>query len=269
MKSKRMKFALFTCVFALYGCASVASVANHNQITSEVLTNNASYKKGFVNVSSQDSVDAIAFQSNALYPEDSGIFKKIRNAKGELLVKEDVLKVSSELNKKAKEEVARQIALAKEEAKKAQLEEAAKNSSETFHPLITTYGVDCYGCNVVNGRGGTAMGVALDLALGVQMSDGSWQPGIKYGNYYIIAADPSIPMCSIMKISNHGLSGSGITPDQPYYAIVLDRGGAIQGSHLDLYTGSESAPAVVPVTRANPTATLIRRGGQISGGCAL
>ena len=42
----------------------------------------------------------------------------------------------------------------------------------------------------------------------------------RQGNYYIVAADPSIPLCSILKISDHGLSGSGITPDQPYYCLL-------------------------------------------------
>ena len=34
-------------------------------------------------------------------------------------------------------------------------------------------------------------------------------------NYYVVAADPGIPMYSILKISNHGLSGSGISLDEP------------------------------------------------------
>ena len=102
------------------------------------------------------------------------------------------------------------------------------------------------------------------------MPDGSWQRGIRYGKYYIIAADPSIPLCSIIKISNHGLSGSGISPDKPYYAIVLDRGGAIYGSHLDLYIGRENSGAIVKVKQTTPKAEIIRVGGK-SGprSCAL
>ena len=112
--------------------------------------------------------------------------------------------------------------------------------------------------------------MALDLNLGVQMPDGSWQPGIRYGNYYIVAADPSIPLCSILKISDHGLSGSGITPDQPYYAIVLDRGGAIQGNHIDLYIGSENSGAIVPVKNTQAKAQIIREGGKNGArSCAL
>ena len=102
------------------------------------------------------------------------------------------------MKEKVVKERKRQVQLEKKKEQE-RLKRMEKESSQAFSPKITTYGVDCYGCGGESGRGGTSLGVALDLTLGVQMPDGSWQPGIRYGNYYIVAADPSIPLCSILK----------------------------------------------------------------------
>ena len=105
---------------------------------------------------------------------------------------------------------------------------------------ITRYGVDCYGCNVsAEGKGGTSAGIGLGVD-SVRQKDGSWKPGITYEGYYIIATSTSIPMCSIVEIKDHTVSGKGITPGVPFKAIVLDRGGAIQGSKIDLFVGTET-----------------------------
>ena len=109
-----------------------------------------------------------------------------------------------------------------------------------FNAKTTMYGVDCVGCGgQFTGRGNTGTGIKLDVNQGVMQPDGSWKQGITYNGYYIVAADKSLPIGTILKISNHGYSGSGITPGQPFYAMVLDRGGGIRGNHLDLYAGSE------------------------------
>lgn len=105
----------------------------------------------------------------------------------------------------------------------------------TFDASMTTYGLDCVGCS---SEGITASGVRVSLDEGV-LVDGSWKEGITYKGYFIIAADSNIPMCSILEISNHGYTGYGLTPNVPFQAIVLDRGGAIKGPKLDLYKGSE------------------------------
>ena len=113
------------------------------------------------------------------------------------------------------------------------------------------------------------MGIALDASLGVMQPNGEWKAGIQYGGYYIIAADPSIPMCSIFKISNHGLSGAGIKVEQPFYAMVMDRGGAIQGNHFDLYIGLQSANPLQRIYVSTANAEIIRYGGNNGQGCAL
>lgn len=104
---------------------------------------------------------------------------------------------------------------------------------------ITRYGADCYGCGIgSDGRGGTASGIGVGVD-SVRQKDGTWKPGITYEGYYIIATSASIPMCTIVEISDHTVSGMGIEPGVPFRAIVLDRGGAIQGSKIDLFVGTE------------------------------
>lgn len=271
MNAKRSKFALLICVFALYGCASSASVSPKMLDTA--------------NIKHTASVDALHTES-LITPEDSSIktmafyaygpmqnsdilFQSTRDMHGVLLLKSDVEEYAKNMKDKVVEERIRQKKL-EEERKEQERLEKLEESAQVFYPYITTYGVDCYGCGVDGSRGGTALGVSLDMNLGVQMPDGSWQPGIKYGNYYIVAADPSIPLCSILKISDHGLSGSGITPEEPYYAIVLDRGGAIYGNHIDLYIGSEDSGVIVPVMSTQAKAQIIREGGRNgNNSCAL
>lgn len=111
---------------------------------------------------------------------------------------------------------------------------------------ITRYGADCYGCNIgSDGKGGTSAGIGVGVD-SVRQKDGTWKPGITYEGYYIIATSASIPLCTIVEISDHTVSGMGITPGVPFKAIVLDRGGAIQGSKIDLFVGTEHN---MPVTQ--------------------
>lgn len=238
MNLKRIKFAFFISVFILCGCASASNVAVDYDIENPVV-------------------------QSELLPMGEDIQLISLNSCGELrtaaALKEKGAPIKEKYRRLAEEERKRQEAIRKQKEKEAR----------TFYPYTTTYGVDCYGCESVNGRGGTAHGVVLDVNQGV-LVDGTWQPGIKYGPYYIIAADPSIPMCSIIKIENHGLSGAGLSPDKPYYAIVLDRGGAIHGNHLDLYTGSESVPIITKVKKTQAVAEIIRYGGSNGyGSCKI
>ena len=109
---------------------------------------------------------------------------------------------------------------------------------------VTSYGVNCVGCHISeDGVGGTSAGISLSLT-SVRQSDGSWKEGITYDGYYIIAADKGIPLCTVVEISNHRFSGKGLEPGVPFKAIVLDRGGAITGNDIDLFTGDERASGV-------------------------
>lgn len=131
-----------------------------------------------------------------------------------------------------------------------------------FYPTIVTYGVDCAGCSVNSkGYGGSSAGITLGMH-SVRQPNGEMREGIKYGDYYIVAADPNIPLCSILTIEDHGFSGEGLTPKVPFKAIVLDRGGAVQGSLLDLFKGSQKNKNLKNDRSATPTVTIERVGGK-------
>lgn len=258
MESRRMSiFALFACVFALYGCVgSVPETAGTKRITASIQEStfqHVSNRTTSLTPQAKQEVQQARLQDMV---NGKGQYQlMMRDWQGNLSAKGALQSIANQLqdqvNQKRKEIEDERVRLEEEERQRA---------ARTFSARITTYGVDCYGCYSYNGRGGTASGVGLDINQGVQQANGSFVPGIKYGDYYVVAADPSVPMYSILKISNHGLSGSGISPDQPFYAIVLDRGGAIYGGHIDLYIGSENSAAVVPVSRATPTVEIVQLG---------
>lgn len=135
-----------------------------------------------------------------------------------------------------------------------------------FRPSFSRYGVDCEGCRgEFTGVGNTSIGIKMDVSKGVQQADGTWKQGITWEGYYIVAADKSIPFCTILEISNHNYSGEGLSPNQPFKAIVLDRGGAIKNNRLDFYVGSESwiNKNVKVVSKKTPIAKIVRLGGLI------
>ncbi len=136
------------------------------------------------------------------------------------------------------------------------------SEGSVFFPKMVTYGIDCAGCYGSNeGTGGSSAGVTLGYH-SVRQPDGTMKDGIKYGDYYVVAADPNIPLCSILTIENHGFSGEGLTPGVPFKAIVLDRGGAIKGSILDLFKGSQSNTNINYNRKANIKVTIERVGGR-------
>ena len=91
-----------------------------------------------------------------------------------------------------------------------------------FTGKLTTYGGDCAG-----GNGTSSSGISLSPTTGVK---GSHSAKLSYngGSYYCLAADPSIPFGTIIKITNHNL---GI--ESTAYGIVVDRGGAIKKNHIE------------------------------------
>lgn len=98
-----------------------------------------------------------------------------------------------------------------------------------FSGRMTTYGGDCYGCT-----GGASSGLSLSPVTGV---NGSNTAKLSYngGQYYCLAADPSIPFGTIIKITNHNLGIEDVA-----YGIVVDRGGSIKENKIDIFQGSEN-----------------------------
>lgn len=133
-----------------------------------------------------------------------------------------------------------------------------------FNPSFSRYGLDCVGCSgQYTKTGGNAIGIKLDGEKGVQQSDGTWKKGITYDGYYMVAADKSIPFCSIIEVTNHNYSGEGLNPNEPFYAIVVDRGSAIKNNRLDFYIGLEGNlnKNVKVVSKKTPVAKIVRLGG--------
>lgn len=92
-----------------------------------------------------------------------------------------------------------------------------------FTGVMTGYGPDCAGCS-----GFTGCAPKQNVKNGnVYFKDNT------YGKVRIVASSSSIPCGSIVKISNSTLSKNTIT------AIVLDRGGAVQGTKMDFLEESE------------------------------
>jgi hypothetical protein len=116
---------------------------------------------------------------------------------------------------------------------------AAPNVGSVFFPSrIYRYGANCAGCTSKTGTSPTSSGVLVSVEPAVQQMDGTMRPGITYEGYYVVASSPRLPVCSIVEITNHRFSGSGLVPNRPFKAIVLDRG--VRDNTLDLFIGDET-----------------------------
>ncbi len=109
-----------------------------------------------------------------------------------------------------------------------------------FYPSMSRYGVNCVTCSgEFSGHGNFSVGIGADVDRGVRQYDGEYEEGIKFEDYYIIATDSDIPLCTIVRFDEHNYEGQGIKEGVPFYAVVLDRGGAIQDNRVDFYIGDE------------------------------
>ena len=137
----------------------------------------------------------------------------------------------------------------KEEVKEKPVEEVVttnvtsleQEAIETFTGVLTAYAGDCTGCSGIVASGD------VDIRKTMYFEDP------EYGTVRILAADrEKYPFYSIFRVSN-------VPGMDPFIGIVLDRGGAITGKHLDLaFTGSESA--LTFDTSYNVTFELLRSG---------
>lgn len=100
----------------------------------------------------------------------------------------------------------------------------ASSSPVAFMGKITAYGPDCVGCS-----GYSACPPRQDFRNGNIYFDDQ-----VYGQVRVVAADRSIPCGSIVRISGINIY------DEPILAVVMDRGGAVTGNHMDLLFTSQS-----------------------------
>lgn len=92
-----------------------------------------------------------------------------------------------------------------------------------FIGTLTAYGPDCVGCG-----GNSACPPRQNFKNGNIYFDDQ-----VYGKIRVVAADRSLPCGSIVRISGINIY------NEPVIAVVLDRGGAIKGNHLDLLFETE------------------------------
>lgn len=152
----------------------------------------------------------------------------------EEIKKEKELQEQEELRKKEEEAKAKEQEKAKEEEEKQQQANDQNNNAvsnpdtsdvsviATYYGSLTGYGPDCYGCS-----GFTSSGHNANASYTYDDS--------QYGTIRIIAADPSIPLYSVFRITIPG--------SDPFLAIVLDRGGNVgfdRGTLFDLLFPTES-----------------------------
>lgn len=88
----------------------------------------------------------------------------------------------------------------------------------TFKGKVTHYGPDCKGCSGVT-------------ASGYNVKNTIYYSDSEFGSVRIVAAPKEIPLYSILTLHNY--KGDPIT------VIVLDRGGAINGTKFDILVSSE------------------------------
>lgn len=100
----------------------------------------------------------------------------------------------------------------------------ASTSPVAFNGKLTAYGPDCPGCS-----GNSACPPRQNFKNGnIYFEDQV------YGTVRVVAADRSIPCGSIVRISGISIYS------EPVLAIVMDRGGAVNGNHMDLLFTSQS-----------------------------
>ncbi len=90
-----------------------------------------------------------------------------------------------------------------------------EDSLNTFYGQLTAYAPTCKGCSGITKSG-------YDVRHG-----NIYYYDLEYGKVRIVAADPKIPLGTIVKITSNYF-------DYPFLAIVLDRGQAIKGDIFDL-----------------------------------
>ena len=270
MKIKHRIFGLFMTVVALCGCTSSVGV-NPTLILKKTTNQNINHDFQVVMETVLTVSDKMPETEYVAYDGNDGISWIASYVEGEPeTIREDFFVTYDEQgNMISRTPVLGSKTVIPAVAPKMQFGGHVTVGSE-FYPKFTTYGVDCDGCYMSeDGIGGTSVGVSIGLH-SVRQPNGVMQDGITYAGYYVVAADPSIPLCSILTVYDHGFSGEGLEIGVPFKAIVLDRGGAIKGARLDLFKGSEEVYQLQrDFSYTNPRVVIERVGGRVGRACAV
>lgn len=195
--------------------------------------------------------EAIPFKTNYVDSTDKTLFGTRIVSEGEKGVREVIYK-----KKFVNGEEVERVEVGSEVTKEpiaAVVEQGTVSSGVTFTGRLTRYGADCYGC-------GTRTAAGLYVTINGVKNEGKVTLTYNGGEYYVLAADRSIPFGTIVKVSNHGFS----IPD-PFYGIVLDRGGAVTGTSMDVFCGSERGGFFTGGTSYNTRYEIVVRGSGATG----
>lgn len=153
----------------------------------------------------------------------------------------DVLREVISENKKQIKDNKSQISNLKQQLEKAKKDGESPSVSisrgesanyKSFYVDGTAYTSDCLGCS------------------GITYSEYNVRDTINYGKYRIVATDLEvIPLYSLLKVQ---------TRDEIFYAIVLDKGGGINGYEMDLLVNSYQD--AVAFGRQKVKVTILRKG---------
>ena len=238
MKKYLAKVITISCLSLLVSVFLVIlfSNAKNNNLMVYVIDND--------NLNKMDDNISILFEKEKI--DDNNLKVEEKEDEEEEKIEELVEEVKLE---EIKEEVVEEEPLVEEEPQKEEKAESSVTSlSEEREVLqtvvgnLTGYGPDCVGCG---GRTST----------GHNLYDSIYYEDSEFGTVRILAADPSFPFYSIIRVSN-------VPTMDDFIGIVLDRGGNVgfgRGTLFDLAFESESSPNLVPLTR-NVTFELLRSG---------
>ena len=153
--------------------------------------------------------------------------------------KEEDLEEYKEAEKKVDEKVVESVQ--EEKTESSYIEEASTyNVIESYTGTLTGYGPDCYGCS-----GNTTAGYYVGNTI--------YYDDATFGTVRIVASDPSIPLYSIVRISN-------IPGVDPIIAIVLDRGGNVVFDRFTLFDLLFESESSAMNTAYNVNFEILRKG---------
>ena len=238
MKKYLAKVITISCLSLLVSVFLVIlfSNAKNNNLMVYVIDND--------NLNKMDDNISILFEKEKI--DDNNLKVEEKEDEEEEKIEELVEEVKLE---EIKEEVVEEEPLVEEEPQKEEKAESSVTSlSEEREVLqivvgnLTGYGPDCVGCG---GRTST----------GHNLYDSIYYEDSEFGTVRILAADPSFPFYSIIRVSN-------VPTMDDFIGIVLDRGGNVgfgRCTLFDLAFESESFLNLVPLFR-NVTFELLRSG---------
>lgn len=126
--------------------------------------------------------------------------------------------------------------------KEVKVEEKNYTVLDSYDGMMTAYGADCYGCSGIT-------------ASGYDIRDNNiYYQDEKFGKIRIVAADRSVPFGTVVRISGVKIY------EEPFLAVVLDRGYAIKGKIMDLAFGFQDEEDVKKVGRSEVLYEILRYG---------